>query len=115
MQAVRFTRPDVRDMEGKNDLQGLMRALKYRRDDCVRWHAAGALGEMRDARAVELLIHALKDESPYVRFITANALGEMGDPRAVKPLIEALKDKDGKVREFASKALAKIKAKEKSK
>ncbi len=113
MQALRSTRPDVRDMEGKDDL--LMTALKYRRDARVRWHAAGALGEMRDTRAVEPLIHALKDESPYVRFTTAKALGEMGDPRAVEPLIEALKDKDGKVRESAGKALAKIKAKEKSK
>ena len=115
MRALRFTRPDVRVLEAKNDLRGLIKALNYKRDDCVRWHAAEALGEIRDARVLGPLILALKDESPYVRFVTAKVLGDMGDPRVVEPLIHALKDKDEKVRESARKALAKIKAKERSK
>ena len=115
MRALRFTRPDVREMEAKNDLQGLMKALNYRRDDCVRWHAAEALGDMGDPRAVEPLTSALKDESAYLRFVTVKALGEGGDARAVELLIRALKHKDEKVRESARKALARIKAKERSK
>ncbi len=54
--------------------------------------AAWALGEMRDPRAVEPLIAALKDKDYEVRVCAAIALGEMRDPRAVEPLIESMED-----------------------
>ena len=60
----------------------------------VRGEAAEALGEIGDERAVEPLIHALKDRDKAVRWKAAEALGEIGDERAVEPLIHALKDKD---------------------
>ena len=67
---------------------------------------------MGDARAVEPLIQALKDEEGDVRLIAAGALGHIGDAKAVEPLTKALKDKKKKVREAAKEALEKIKAKE---
>ncbi len=63
---------------------------------------------MRDERAVEPPIQALKDDDNGVRRNAAEALGYMGDERAVEPLNQALKDDDNEVRKAAKKALAKI-------
>ncbi|MFN3699646.1 MAG: HEAT repeat domain-containing protein, partial [Dictyoglomus sp.] len=77
-------------------------------DEDVRGAAAKALGEIKDKRAVEPLISALKDEDWYVREAAAYALGEIGDSRAVEPLISALKDKDEIFQFVAKEALKKI-------
>ncbi len=118
------------------DVDTLVQDLKDN-DLIVRLHAAKALGEAKDARAVEpliaalgdkscghtaanalakigkpaveTLIVALKNENPFVRRNAAEALGEIKDASAVKPLINALKDNDLIVRRNAAKALGKIK------
>jgi HEAT repeat protein len=54
--------------------------------------AAGAVGQIGDARAVEPLITALRDRRVVVRKSAAGALGKIGDGRAVEPLIKALGD-----------------------
>jgi HEAT repeat protein len=102
----------------------------------VRMQAERALGQMRDARAVELLIAALRDENVHrsaqhalesigapsvepliavlrdenedVRGRAVEALGRIGDARAVEPLIAALRD--GKGGFFAKYALEQIRA-----
>jgi len=57
----------------------------------MRQAAAKALGNIRDTRAVEPLIVALKDESDrYVSLAAAEALGKIGDARAVQSLIAKL-------------------------
>jgi len=118
------------------DVDTLVQDLKDN-DLIVRLHAAKALGEAKDARAVEpliaalgdkgcghtaanalakigkpaveTLIVALKNENPFVRRNAAEALGEIKDASAVKPLVDALKDDDLIVRRNAAKALGKIK------
>jgi len=118
------------------DVDTLVQDLKDN-DLIVRLHAAKALGEAKDARAVEpliaalgdkgcghtaanalakigkpaveTLIVALKNENPFVRRNAAEALGEIKDASAVKPLVDALKDDDLIVRRDAAKALGKIK------
>jgi len=111
---------------------------KLNNDDLlIRLNAIKALGDARDARAVEPLvaalgdkncgcaasnalvkigntsveplIAALKDENMIARRNAAKALGEIKDPRAVKPLITTLKDEDATVRWQAVKALGEIK------
>jgi HEAT repeat protein len=67
-----------------------------------------ALGEMRDVRAVEVLVAALKNEAAPMREAAAEALGKIGDVRAVKPLIAALGDEDRCVRKAAAMALGMI-------
>ena len=74
----------------------------------VRRLAAGALGELGDARAVEPLIAALKDESEVVRWSAARTLGELGNARAVEPLKELLGDEDAAVRTAAAEALKRL-------
>lgn len=88
----------------------LIAALKDE-DWSVRWKAAQALGEIKDARALDPLIAALKkDEDTIVRLAAARALGEITDARAVDPLIAVLKDKDENsvVRLAAAGALGEI-------
>jgi len=79
-----------------------------RKDPEVRKNAAEALGKIKDPRAVEPLIEALKDKDFRVRWNAAEALGEIGDPKAVKPLIAALKDENSGVRSSAAFALGEI-------
>ena len=74
----------------------------------MRQAAAGALGQIRDARAVKPLIAALRDDYWAVRRAAAEALGQIGDAPAVEPLIAALKDQDRAVRKAAAKVLVDI-------
>ena len=83
--------------------------IQLLRNKYAKKKAAEALGEIGDARAVEPLILALKDEYWEVRRRAAEALGEIGDARAVEPLKKALNDESRGVREAARDALEKIK------
>ena len=56
----------------------------------VRSVAIYSLGEMGEARAVDLLINMLQDPDRHVRRIAARALGKIGDNRAVDPLVAVL-------------------------
>ena len=72
----------------------------------------GALGELKDPRAVPILLEALSNRSDdwIYREMAARALGEIGDSRAVGPLISAAYMAD--TRHDAIEALAKIGAPE---
>jgi len=103
-----FGPPNVEKMKARRDVKGLIRALGYKKDWEVRAAAARALGGIKDPRAVEPLIAALKDEDSDVRKAAARALGEIKDPRAVEPLIAALEDEELRVRAAAAEALGQI-------
>ncbi|MFB0564273.1 MAG: HEAT repeat domain-containing protein [Candidatus Aminicenantaceae bacterium] len=75
-------------------------------DKDIQEQASKALGKIKDKRAVEPLIQALKDENFIGQWEAVWALGEIKDKRAVEPLIEALKDKY--VKYEAMEALGKI-------
>ena len=57
-----FGPPDVENLKAKKDVEGLTKALEYKKDNDVRAEAAVALGKLRDERAIEPIIHALKDK-----------------------------------------------------
>ncbi|MFA5579712.1 MAG: HEAT repeat domain-containing protein [Methanothrix sp.] len=82
-------------------------------DSDVRNEAKDALkksvfGDTGDARDVDSITVALKDEDSNVRLRAAQALGEMGNAEAVDPLIGALKDDEWQVRRKAAWALGEI-------
>jgi hypothetical protein len=127
-------KPDIAALREKKDFKGLIGALNHPDID-VQWHAAEALGklgkpavehlvtalhhpsrevrlgiiealgEIRDYRAVPVLLPLLKDESAEVRWATTLALGEIGDPRALQPVTLSLLDPDKYVRYGAALAL----------
>src|SRR5690348_6897470 len=80
-------KPDVKKLEAKHDVKGLISALGYDKDVMVRVEAVEALGRLKDVRAVEPLIALLQTD--IVSYV-APALGALGDVRAVEPLIAAL-------------------------
>ncbi len=75
-----------------DEVDMLIQRLKEDKNEGVRRMAAVALGEIKDTRAVEPLIAALKDKDSSVRNNAAEALGEIKDARAVEPLIAATAD-----------------------
>lgn len=113
----------VQKLREEKILYSLIQKLKGQ-DPNVRNKAAKTLGEMKNPRAVEPLINAMKGNFPYsgplkdrlvggefsyVRVAAAEALGEIKDPRAVEPLIDAMKNPHHhKVQEEAARSLGKI-------
>src|ERR1035438_10194334 len=73
----------------------------------IRVGAVQKLAELKDPRAIESLIAALKDWDSNVRWGAEDALAKTGAP-AVEPLIAAMKDRDSQVRKFAAIALGEI-------
>ncbi len=55
-------------------------------DSGIRRRAAGALGRMHDAGALESLVMTLEDGDHSVQRAAIGALGAIGDPRAILPL-----------------------------
>ncbi len=101
-------KPNIERFEANKDVEGLIKALKYKDAD-VRWEAAMALGKIGDERAVEPLIQALREDKDVpVRALASGALGMIRDKRAVEPLIQALINEDMDVRKLAAEALGKI-------
>ena len=99
-----FGPPNVEKMKARRDVNGLIKALRYRKDKGVRQAAAEALVKI-GAPAVEPLIAALKDQNSWARAAAAQALGKIKDRRAVEPLSAALGDERSDVRQAAAKAL----------
>jgi HEAT repeat protein len=71
--------------------------------------AAKALGELKDARAIDPLIAAFRQDNDLImRTYLENALVNIGAP-AVEPLISAIKDSNRNVRKASIQTLAKLK------
>jgi HEAT repeat protein len=100
-----FSRPDIEKLKAKEDVDGLIKALSYRKDWRVRCDAAQAIAHCWSERAVEPLMLALGDEERMVRASAAEALGHIPDDRAVGALIPTLGDEDPEVRRCAALAL----------
>jgi HEAT repeat protein len=102
--------PDIKKLQAKNDIPGLIKALEYQKDYAVPWHAAEALGVIGDPVAVEPLIAAISRDARNTYSLRAAvvALGQIGDARAVETLISRLGDLDWDVRSHAAGALAQI-------
>jgi len=75
-----------------------------------RYYAAHILGDLKDQRAVPILLSLLKDAD--INYIVPWALGQTGDRSAVQPLMGALKDPDPQVRTLAICALKELNATE---
>ena len=74
--------------------------------EAIRWAAVRGLMEMRDPRAVPILMKVLKDEGPEAAQMIEEHLYYEGAPDAVPALIEALNDRSSLVRHAALRALS---------
>lgn len=93
----------------KTSIDHFANILQRHPDPWARYDAAGALGNIKDIRAVEPLLAALNDPAAQVRRTVASALSHLGDLRAVEPLIKQLRDPDPDARYWAVLALATLK------
>jgi HEAT repeat protein len=75
-----------------------------------RYYAVHLFGDLKDSRAVPILIPLLQDRE--VNWIVPWSLGEIGDKSAIPPLIQTLSDKSSDMRVLAIYALERLKAKE---
>jgi HEAT repeat protein len=75
----------------------------------VRAKAAGALGKIKEDRAVYRLLELLvSDPAPFVRVKASQSLGAIGHPAVIDYLINTLKDPEWWVRVRAVEALEKL-------
>jgi hypothetical protein len=97
-------KPNIKKLEAKGDLSGLIKVLSKSLWDNERKEVLKAFVRIGEP-AVDPLIFALNHKSWIVWDSTAEALGEIRDKRAVEPLIKALKDENWAVRVSVAKAL----------
>lgn len=96
-------RPEAQGIPGGRwSLPGQIRADRY--------YAAHLLGDLKDPRAVPVLVPLLKDAE--VNYIVPWSLGQIGDRSAVQPLILALRDQNPSIRVLAIYALVELQATE---
>jgi HEAT repeat protein len=103
----------LNDRSARPEGQGIARGGRWALEPQIRadrYYAVHVLGELRDARGVDLLLPLLTDDE--VNYKVAWALGEIGDPRAVRPLIDALGDNQALMRVSAVRALETLGARE---
>lgn len=70
-------KPDIAALQAARDVDGLIAALKYKKDARIRLAAAQALGELGDLRAKIPLHTALEDDDFDVRAAVQTALGKL--------------------------------------
>lgn len=66
------------------------------------------LGELKEPKAVPILLDLLQDKKPLIKWEAILALGEIGDDSAVGPLLCLLEASDPEVRWTSAMALVKI-------
>jgi hypothetical protein len=91
-----------------DNLEELAETLENSEHHKPRIAAAVSLGRLKDVRALEPLVGALRDSHRSVRAVAAAALGHLGDARALPALQRATKDDDKIVRKRATEAIAAI-------
>ncbi len=91
---------------GDQAIEPLLAALDDS-DPVTAEHAAGALGNLKNARAVEALMAAIERKG-FPVYVGVWALGEIGDERAIPVLVRHLGHKDLGIAKYAVKALVKF-------
>ena len=104
-----FGPPNINKLKTTGNVQGLIRALFYKKDPTIRRDAVQALGEIGDSIAVEPLIEiAMGSDIKELRIKAIDSLGKLGDKRAVEPLLTLLSNSSSFVYTNVEKALKEI-------
>lgn len=102
-----FGTPDIKKLEEKGDIQGLIKALDNQKDPAIREAAVLTIGRIGNKENIEPIYAALKDEDIKVRNAAVEVLNRTGDHQAVDPLIQMIREQD-KYQQSAVNALVDI-------
>lgn len=86
-----FGRPNIGKLKDRGDINGLLKALDYRKNETTRYDAVKALGEIGETSVVDLLLQLLEDNDFEKKDVIITALGDIGDEQAVPSLVQRLK------------------------
>ncbi|MBU4254878.1 MAG: HEAT repeat domain-containing protein [Acidobacteria bacterium] len=86
-----FGRPNIGKLKDRGDINGLLKALDYRKNETTRYDAVKALGEIGETSVVDLLLQLLEDNDFEKKDVIVTALGDIGDEQAVPSLVQRLK------------------------
>lgn len=101
---------DPRAVKGMNEMRKrLEESENDAGDGGIRLAAAESLGNMKDPRAVTLLLQLVGDASRSVRAQAIESLSAQNDPSALDVYVSALRDPDERVRQSAGEALMEAK------
>jgi HEAT repeat protein len=107
IKAILEDRSTRRAVEEKDDAGRSAPELQIRDD---RYYAVHLFGDLKNARAVPILVPLLKDQD--VNWVVPWSLGEIGDKSAIPPLIATLGDNSPDMRVLAIYALEQFDAME---
>lgn len=102
--------PNIKKLEAKRDVRGLIKALRFD-DSFIRAWAARALGLVGSEEAIPVLIDIAQppskggDTDVFVREAAVTALGQFDDPAARQSLKHSAKENVGPASRAALKAL----------
>lgn len=83
-----FGRPNIGKLKDRGDINGLLKALDYRKNETTRYDAVKALGEIGETSVVDLLLQLLEDNDFEKKDVIITALGDIGDEQAAPRLLE---------------------------
>ena len=103
-----FFKPNVEKLEKKRNIRGLVKALRYKKDQTIRKKAAEALRNIADEKTVDGLIYSVENEwDNDIKLISITALDKIPSKKAVPALIKCLGNREHKIRKAALEALKK--------
>jgi hypothetical protein len=84
--------PNIEKLKAKQNIKGLIKALKYQKDFAVRRAAVKALGSADDSRAILALSATLRDEDELlvIRLVAIDSLVNIGSVKVIAPLIDGV-------------------------
>jgi HEAT repeat protein len=94
-------------MASKNDIDGLLQALNST-NSIVRVEAITALGNLKEARAVEPLIIFVNGSNVSDKLCSITALGKIGSPQAIPYLLNAQNSNNTPINNRADEAIKQI-------
>jgi HEAT repeat protein len=103
-----FFKPNIKKLEDKADIDGLIKTLDYQDDPVIRCKAAQALGRLKNKRSLKPLVIALQDISPEVCKNVVEALGEIGGRNVLRVLCKYSAQADYSVRVSVNVAINNI-------
>lgn len=110
MAFLNLFKPNIRKLEKKGDIEGLIGALGHK-DESVRVEAVWSLARIGDKRSPESLYKIYQeDSSPYVRRQAALGLVDLGDDRGFDFVVADLNSSDKWVRHGAVERLRKLRS-----